>query len=266
MSGARVGELELARLRRRLTPRDLQILAQVGQLRLMSARQIEAVHFPAELHASQAAAAKASRRVLERLSSDRLLARLERRIGGIYAGSAGYVYTLGPLGHRLLQLEQPRPRLYEPSQLFVEHTLAISQLAVNLTVASRTDLLELLQVQGEPDCWRRVPGLARVTLRPDLFVSLGVGEFELRWFVEIDRGSVHLPTLLKKCQLYETYYGSGNEQAGHGVFPRVLWISRSDTRATGLHRAIAASKRLTDRVFTTATEKDALNILTGGVE
>jgi hypothetical protein len=38
MSAVRVGELELARLRRGLTPRDLAILGQVGQLRLMSTR------------------------------------------------------------------------------------------------------------------------------------------------------------------------------------------------------------------------------------
>jgi hypothetical protein len=264
MSALRVGELELARLRRGSTPRDLQILGQVGQLRLMSTRQIEALHFPAELHASQAAAARAARRVLERLSGDRLLARLQRRIGGIYAGSAGYVYGLAPIGQRLLQLEQPRPRLFEPSQLFVAHTLAISQRVTDLTLASRAGQFELLELQAEPECWRRVPGLARVILRPDLFVALGVSEFELRWFLEIDRSTVHLPTLLKKCQLYESYYRSGSEQAKHDVFPRVLWITSTDPRAKALRGAIEKSKRLTDKLFTTATERDILDVLTGG--
>ena len=233
MSGRRLSRLELERLRRRLSERDRELLAQVGELRLMSTRQVEALHFPPESHASPSAAARAGRRVLERLARDRLLRRLQRRIGGVHAGSAGYIYALAPVGQRLLELERPRPRLWEPSRLFVEHTLAISQLVTDLTLAARQGDFELLSVQVEPECWRPVPGLARTVLRPDLFVALGVGEFEHRWFVEIDRGTVHLPTLLKKCRLYERYYRAGSEQAEHGVFPRVLWIT-TDPRGEAL--------------------------------
>lgn len=263
MSAQRVGELELARIRECLTARDLAILTQVGELRLMSTRQIEALHFPLAIHISKGAAARASRRVLERLAHERLLRRLQRRIGGIYAGSAGYVYSLGPVGQRLLQLEQPRPRLWEPSRLFVEHTLAISQLATELTLAAQVGRLELLTLQAEPECWRRLPGVARVILRPDLFVAIGAGELELRWFVEIDRGSVHLPTLLKKCRLYESYYRSGSEQAAGGVFPRVLWIT-TEARGKALSDAITKNGRLTDRLFLTTTDSNALDVLAGG--
>lgn len=264
MIAQRLGQLELAHVRQRLLPRDRAIVAQVGELRLMSARQIEALHFPPELNASKATAARTARRVLERLSGDRLLARLQRRVGGIYAGSAGYVYALGPVGQRLLELEQPRPRLWEPSRLFVEHTLAISQLVTELTLAARNGRFELLELQAEPQSWRRVPGLERRILRPDLLVAIGADELELRWFVEIDRSTVHLPTLLKKCRLYDAYYRSGSEQQAHGVFPRVLWIT-SEPRGEALRRAIAASKRLSERLFLTATDRDALAVLAGGV-
>src|SRR5207249_1059716 len=54
MIAQRVGQLELARLRERLMRRDLAVVAQVGELRLMSARQIEALHFP---HGSSASSA-----------------------------------------------------------------------------------------------------------------------------------------------------------------------------------------------------------------
>jgi hypothetical protein len=259
----RVGANQLVQLRQQLVPRDVAVLTQVADLRLISARQIEAVHFPREDHATKAAAARASRRVLERLTRERLLSRLERRVGGVYAGSAGYVYTLGPVGHRLLELNEPRPRLREPSKLFAEHTLAISQLVVDLTLAHRAEQLELLQVQTEPECWRRIPGLERRILRPDLFVAVGAGELELRWFVEVDRSTVEIPRLLRKCHLYEAYYRSGAEQQAHGVFPRVLWITKKN-RGQTLMRAIRQNQRLTARLFLTTTTNDAIARLVGG--
>jgi hypothetical protein len=91
MSGRRLGEQGLASLRRELSARDLAIIGYVGQLRLMSAGQIEALSFPGEAHASGLSARRIARRVLERLTRDRLLVRLERRIGGVSAGSAGYI-------------------------------------------------------------------------------------------------------------------------------------------------------------------------------
>jgi len=263
MISQRIGPSELLELRQRLIARDLTIVNRVAELRLMSARQIEVLHFPAEDHASKATAARTSRRVLERLTRDRLLRRLERRIGGIYAGSAGFVYALGPVGQRLLELERPRPRVHEPSKLFVEHTLAISQLVVDLTLADRRGDLELLEVQTEPDCWRRVPGLERRKLRPDLFVANGAGGFELRWFVEIDRATMEVPRMLKKCHLYDAYYRSGVEQDAHDVFPRVLWIT-TRTRGETLLRSISKSKRLIERLFVITTPDQAVEVLRGG--
>ncbi len=58
-------------------------------------------------------AARIARRVLARLTELGVLARLERRIGGLRAGSSGYVYYLGPAGQRLVAYWQgqayPRP-------------------------------------------------------------------------------------------------------------------------------------------------------------
>ncbi len=59
----------------------------------------------------------------------------------------------------------------------------------------------------------------RVLLRPDLAVTLGIGEYEIGYFVEIDRGTEHLPALLRKCHSYEAYYRAGQEQAAHACFP-----------------------------------------------
>jgi hypothetical protein len=264
MSGGRLGAIELARVRRRLSERDSAILAQVAELRLMSTRQVEQIHFPSELHANPGSAGRCCRRVLERLARDRLLVRLDRRVGGVRAGSSGYIYTLGPAGQRVLELDGPRRRLREPSRLHVDHTLAISDLVVSLTLAERQGRCELLALEAEPACWRAVPGLARVMLRPDLFVALGLGEYERRWFVELDRETANLPALLRKCRLYDNYYRSGAEQAAYGVFPRVAWLVPAERRAARLQQAIERNRELTSALFLISSGDGAQALMEAG--
>jgi hypothetical protein len=255
-------------VRARLSERDLAILRQVAGLRLMSARQIQAVHFPDDEHDNEAAATRARQRVLERLTRDRLLTRLERRIGGVRAGSAGFVLALGPVGQRVLAAGGPRRRTYEPSYRFVDHTLAIAQLLVDLTVAARRGLVEVLDTQAEPQSWRAFPGIGgRHCLRPDAFVVLGSGEYELRWFIEVDRSSESMPVVVRKCRLYAEYYQSGREQAAHGgVFPRICWVVPDERRAARLCAAILRDRQLPERLFVVTTSENALATLTARVD
>jgi hypothetical protein len=250
-------------LRERLSGRDLEIIAQVGLLRLMSGHQIEAVHFPRELHATAETAARHGRRVLARLVREGLLVRLSRRVGGLRAGSQTFIYGLGPVGHRLLQADGSRLRIHEPGQAFVDHQIAVTQLVVELTLASRRGQLELLAVQAEPDCWRTVPGVGHVVLRPDLFLAIAAGDLEYRWFAEVDRGTHRNPALLRKAQLYESYYHSGVEQDAHGVFPRVLWITSDAARAERIGETLGRGEFTTGLMVTT-TARDALAVLVGG--
>jgi hypothetical protein len=119
----------------------------VADLRLMSARQIQAVHFGGGLHDNELAATRARQRALSRLTHERLLVSLQRRIGGVRAGSAGLVLAPGPLAPRVLRLKGRR-RAYEPTERFVDHTLAVAQLMVDVIVASRTGQLDLLDWQS----------------------------------------------------------------------------------------------------------------------
>ncbi|HEY5193102.1 MAG TPA: replication-relaxation family protein [Solirubrobacteraceae bacterium] len=254
-----------AQLRGRLSVHDLAIIRQVAELRLMSARQIQALHFPASEHDNERAATRARQRVLARLCRERLLIGLERRIGGVRAGSAGLVLALGPVGQRVIGLDGTRRRAYEPGWRFVDHTLAIAQLVVDVNVAARAGLLDVLDAQAEPRCWRTVAGIGgRLVLRPDAFLALGVGEYELRWFIEIDRSSESLPVIVRKCRLYTDYYQSGQEQAAHdGVFPRVCWIVPDEVRAERVRAAIARDRSLPDRLFIVTTSPQAVTILRG---
>jgi hypothetical protein len=254
-----------AQLRGRLSTRDLAIIRQVGELRLMSARQIQALHFPASEHDNDLAATRARQRVLTRLCRERLLLALTRRIGGIRAGSAGLVLALGPVGQRVLAQDGSRRRAYEPSWRFVDHTLAIAQLVVEVGLAARAGSLDALQCEAEPTCWRSFTRLGgRFTLRPDAFLAVGVGDYELRWFIEVDRSSESLPTVLRKCDIYADYYQTGAEQAAHdGVFPRVCWIVPDEQRAERVQAAIRRDSSLPKGLFVVTTAAGALNVLRG---
>ena len=253
------------RLRELLSERDRAIVKQVADLRLMGARQIEAIHFPVGEHESAAAAARARQRVLERLVTYGLLSRLGRRIGGVRAGSASFIYALGPTGQRVIAPDGRRRRFHEPTERFVDHTLAVAQLIVDVTVADRAGEIELMVCQAEPRSWREYGGLAgRQLLRPDAFVALGAGDFEHRWFIEVDRASESLPVVLRKCRQYVAYYQTGTEQAAHDVFPRVCWLVPHTRRADALRKAIAAQRDLPSGLLAVALSDDAVPALVGG--
>lgn len=261
----RVGRIALERFRHMLSDRELSILASLDVYRYLTARQIETLHFYD--HASNLTGARTCRRVLERLARAGVLHRLERRIGGLRAGSASYVYCLDRLGYRLLHNDDgSRRRRREPSAVFLDHTLAIAQLAVDLSVAARTRVIEDLAIETEPLCWRRFSrGLAGTdTLKPDLALAFATGDYELRWFVEIDLGSVGIGALLRKCRLYHDYWATSTEQDRHGVFPMVLWITTDNTRAAKVQHAIRTAPHLGSNLFDVVTRSGALDHLTGG--
>lgn len=263
MSGeARVGRLGAIELRQRMSDRDRLILERVGALRLLCARQIQALLFADDQHASPATASRCCRRALERLTRYRLLARLDRRVGGVRSGSASFVYTLATLGQRVLGDDGPRRRLAEPSERFVDHTLAIADLFVQLTVHASATGWEMLDWQSEPDCWRNVITLGgAIMLRPDFYVVLDVDGYELRWFVEIDRATEYLPAITRKCRLYHSYYKGGHEQRLHKVFPRVLWVAPNERRAERIRATINADRRLTSDLFRVTTDEQMLTTI-----
>jgi hypothetical protein len=251
-------------LREQLSANSYSVVRHVAQFRFMTGQQIEQLHFPPSSHDSAASAARAARRTLSLLARHRLLLRLQRRVGGSRAGSASFIYVLGPVGHRLLALESPRPRYREPSATFIDHTLGVAHLFVDLSVAERDGAFDVLAYQSEPSCWRQFSWRGSpATLRPDLYVALGVDEFEHRWFCEVDNGTEHLPAIIKKCRQYEAYYQSGKEQAAHGVFPRVCWLVLNEHRERTLRRAIKADTRLTPQLFVVAQRSTVIDMFRG---
>jgi len=201
--------------------------------------------------------------VLARLTEDGLLRRLKRQIGGVRSGSAGHLYQVTTKGRRVLGLPGQGPT-WEPGGRFVDHALATAELHAQLIEQQRTGVLTQLRVTHEPSTWRRFSvSSGIVTLKPDLLVELTTTDgWELRWFIEMDRATEHLPTVLRKCQRYRDYWRSGREAEHHEVFPRVAWIVPDQQRATAIRAAIARCRSLEPALFVVATGDQAAAVLT----
>lgn len=252
----------LEAVREGLSERDLAILRSVSEHRFLTASQIEALHFAD--HATNGSGARVCRRVLARLTKQRLVARPERRVGGVRAGSASFVYALAPVGSRLL--DGTRQRFTEPSAHFLDHTLAVAEVHVELVRASRQQRVELVSVQVEPACWRRYQGAggALEIVKPDLYVVTGAGEFEDCWFVEIDRATESPAAISRKLQAYHAYWASGREQDKYGAFPLVVWVAPSERRASQLERVIATARQLNGQLFGVTTADRLVGLLSQG--
>jgi hypothetical protein len=260
----RRGRVSAARLRtlgQALNPRDRAVLTDLDRFGFMTTAQLQAVHF-SHLQADD----RITRRVLKRLQDDGTIMRVDRRVGGFLGGSSTSVWRLSAAGHRLLKDGQ-RKRIKLPSDRFLDHRLAVADCYVELNRSAQRGRFELLTVAPEPDSWRQYLGRngSPEVLKPDLYVVTATNDYEDAWFIEIDRGSESLPTVVKQCAQYVRYRRTGKEQQASGVFPYILWVVPNDQRATQLHQAIRASNELPDELFRVTTSASFANTLTGAV-
>lgn len=246
----------------RLSPRDLAVLDDLERFRLLTSRQIQRLHFAVGTeHATVSAATRAAQRALTKLESYGVLARLQHRVGGVRHGSQGIVWQLTSTGSRLQQErsgDHNRHRYSEPSTLFVDHTLAVAECAVRVRELQRAGRLEVVELATEPDNWRTFLGADTrvVTLKPDLSLITASGDFEDHWFIEVDRDTEHLPKVLAKCAVYSRYAATGIEQQARGVFPRVLWLTPTETRANAIRSAITDAESLPTGLFLVLANAD----------
>ncbi|MEU8860911.1 replication-relaxation family protein [Streptomyces umbrinus] len=249
--------VDVASLLLRLSERDVAVLESLRAHRLLTTALIRRLHF-ARGHATITAASGATMRVLGRLESHGLVARLERHIGGVRSGSSGIVWQLGATGERLLRTmhgEQKRRRYMEPSPAFTAHTLATAEHAVALQEFAGEGVIELVSVETEPSCWRSFvsPHGTREWLKPDLYAVTANGDFEDHWFLEIDRATEHPTVVVRKARTYQRYAATGAHQARHGLFPAVVWVVPDNARRAALEAALAADKAVQPELFRVIT-------------
>lgn len=269
---SRLGRLQLAELAGRLPDRDRSVVELVARIRLARSEQLQRLFFH-EI-ASPQGRARICRRSLQTLTDTGVVRRLERRVGGSAAGgSSGYVYTLAPAGRRLVAYWRgegvPSARgVHEPQAGFVEHTLAVTDLYVRLVEAEREQPVELLGFETEPDCWRAYIGQTgtHLTLKPDALVRVGTSDDELAWWIEVDMGTHGRGAVARKLNAYLVYFRTGREQAQHGIFPRVVFITATETRAAFLRELVDGLPAVAGRLFCVATTDEAIGVLAGTEE
>ena len=267
-SPVRLSGRQRAQLTASLAERDWQVLTRLGEHGFLSSSQVQRFVFTD--HGSAATAQRTARRVLSRLARDHLVQALPRRQGGPLGGSSPVVWQLTTAGRRLLDDARPSQRALTPSQHRLLHSLAVADVHLALRDHVRQTGQAEAVVQVEPACWREFSGLGgeRRTIKPDLAADLPghdeQGAYVDRWFIEVDLGTESLPTLLRKCQVYETYRASGSEQADGGTFPLVLWVFTRPDRAAQLAEAADRRNGLTTALYRFASMDSLPAVLAGG--
>lgn len=263
-SGSRLSQRRLRELAGQLSERDRTVLTALGIVRVLSGGQLERLAFDA---VAASARGRIRRRVLGRLVELGLVVTLERRVGGVRAGSAGLVYALSAAGQRLLDLEAGgsaarRRQPHTPGTLFLSHALAIAELYVALVEASRrVEGAELRRFAVEADARWTVRELGmEAALRPDALVVLGCGDIEDVWWVEVDRDTESLPRLRGKLLDYLDFARAGVAGPG-GVMPRVLVSVTSPERGAGVRGLVRRLPPPAAALFVVALESAAAELL-----
>jgi len=225
MTEGRRGQAAAEWLLESLSKRDRAIINDLARVRILTGDQLTRLHF---LDLSVSSRDRTRRRVLARLAALDVVTTLDRRIGGVRAGSAGLVYALGVAGQHLVPLlgapadEHTARRArhpWTPGRLFLRHTLAVSELFVRLVEKGIETGVKLDAFNTEPVSW--TPNGLGGWLKPDAYVVLTTEMFEDAWWIEVDRATESLPTLKRKLVMYLDFVERG-QLGPDGVIPRVL--------------------------------------------
>jgi hypothetical protein len=254
-----VTKVKAAAIAASLGPREWVLLEDVGRLGVASADQLRRLHYD-----SSEAGRRLARIDLAGLCEVQVLARLERSVGGVRAGSKGHCFTVGVAGQRIVWPDRRRYREpWTPNPAYLRHALGVSELYVQL----RTELAErLLAFDTEPACWRSYfgPGGAPAVLKPDAFAVLDLGRFEDRFWLEIDNATESGTRIVEKARAYIRYWQSGREIAASGVFPQVLWVTTTEARRDLMVASLARLPAEHWQLFAVVTAAEAAEQMTKG--
>jgi hypothetical protein len=260
MSGPYVTTNRVRYLAHQLSDREWSVVVTLRVVRVATSTQLEHLHF-------RDVTRRQARKVLASMVSRRLLARLPRVVGGVRAGSAGYVYVLDVAGLRMGRPGGARvQRPWSIGNAFLVHSLAVTDLFVQVAEAESRHAVVVQYFRSEPACWRPFlgPGGARVVLKPDAELGLEIDRYEDRWFIELDRATESRSTLARKLTRYVQYWRSGQEQARTGVFPKVLWVVPDAARHAVLVDEFGRTPAEAWPLFAVTTQAEALSRLMAG--
>lgn len=270
---ARLGRNQLIELIDRLSVRDFEILLTLRQSKYLLTGQVQRLHVP--VTAKPATAMQNAVNNMKKLKRLGLVKTFDRRIGGVRAGSASFVWCLTEAGQRLLDLKDGAENLHrshrylEPAYAHLKHTLAIAECYVQLVEISRKHKDVLLQtIEWEPDCWRPYQQDGHMMqLKPDLSVITRNAGYIDRWFIEIDMNTEAVPVIIEKCKRYHQYLGTGIEQRrNEGVFPIPVWIVLNDERKQKIVAAIKETFKKQPHMFVVIKDEEFETLIINGAQ
>lgn len=256
-----------------LTPRDRVILHLLRDTRSLFTYHIRRVCFTDA--ANDQAAARATNRNMKKLRDLGLVDVItNRRIGGVRAGSASYIWYLTEQGNRLLNLDNKyedtgpkRTRFSEPADSTLGHRMAINECYVQLTeIAREEENFRLKEAKFEPNNWQYFDFHGRQEiLKPDLTVVVSHHGNEYRFMIEMDLGTESVNTIISKCSRYHKYLETGIEQREHGVFPLVLFIVKDKKRQAKCETEIKLRLKNKLNIFLFITADEFKSVITSPI-
>jgi hypothetical protein len=239
-----------------LTERDLALLDLFLQHRFLTRRHIQGLYFnehrdPRTGAPTTTRTPRAAQRRLQQLRQSGLLVRRYLAQPDGRRNPEPY-YCLTPDGARLAcaRAELPHAERRKRSAdalanpLFVRHALAAADLHCALVTAARSHPMHKCQ----PQWWRGEHVTAhqfadhgtKALLRPDGYTRYRAERDVHHLLAEVDLGTMPLPRLQAKLELYRGYARSGAWQSRYPVFPKLLLLTTEQRRITRLHHELHA--------------------------
>lgn len=259
----RLTSIRLRRLAEELPARYTAVLPHLERARVLTGNQLDRLLAEAEVDSHTTA--RVRRRIMNRLCDLGLADTLERRIGGVRAGSAGHIYTLTSAGHKLLALingAQPPQRArhsHNPGTLFLAHALAISEIYASLIRASRAGGFRVAVFVTEPHSWW--PQGDGTFLRPDAYTLLATTGYSDAWWIEVDLATETLPRLRRKLHTYLDFAHRGGI-GPDSVLPHVLLTAPNRQRHAAIEALITGLPPPSEQLFYTVPHEGAVHHLT----
>ncbi len=227
-----------------VTERDKRIIEDVYLHRAMRQDQIHSLFFGASKAASQ--------RRLALLYHHGFLERTFLTVRASYLLSPA-VYLLDKRGAELLRTEFGYDSLvwsakqHTVGQLFLEHTLAINDVRVAVTLACQASGFTLLEWRSESTLKSEYDSVfipsnginkTETPLIPDSFFVIQTPKGKAPFFLELDRGTETTKRFQAKIQAYQVYVQSGAYEKRYGYKSiRILTVTTSQKRLDGLKAA-----------------------------
>jgi hypothetical protein len=206
----------------RLTERDIAVIEAVNRFRVLKQEQLQALFFGSKATAQFR---------LEKLYDHGYL---ERKFLPVMLGQgrSPTLYVLDRKGAELLRVERGYDDLvwYSTSKdlktEFLEHTIAINDVMVAISVACNRLGFTLEQWHGENDLKASydhviIKGAGgkreRVPVLPDSYFTIVAYERRNHFFLELDRGTMATSRFKTKVQAYLAYHESGGYEKRYGT-------------------------------------------------